>query len=59
MGVASKTFDGSGQNKQGRKEGKEKEAFYAFQKAEKQRKGKFTCTYFDSGADLHIQRLWI
>ncbi|KIM76357.1 hypothetical protein PILCRDRAFT_826343 [Piloderma croceum F 1598] len=40
VGVANKTFDGSSLNKHGRKkkEGKEKDAFYAFQKAEKQRK---------------------
>jgi len=43
VGVASKTFDGSGQANRGRKkkEGKEKDAFYAFQRAEKQRKGMF------------------
>jgi len=40
VGVASKKFNGSVRSNRGRKkrEGKEKEAFYAFQKAEKQRK---------------------
>jgi ribosomal RNA-processing protein 7 len=41
VGVASKTFDGISESNRGRKkkEGKEKESFYAFQKVEKQRKG--------------------
>lgn len=45
VGVASKTFEGSRQTNRGRKkkESKEKEAFYAFQKAEKQRKGVSVC----------------
>jgi ribosomal RNA-processing protein 7 len=52
VGVANKTFDGSSQNKHGRKkEGKEKETFYAFQKAEKQRKGMFPRRYFNPGAN--------
>ena len=46
VGVASKTFDGSGQGNRPRKKGKEKEAFYAFQKAEKQRKGISLRMYF-------------
>lgn len=43
VGVASKKFDGIDQSAHGRKkkEGKEKDGFYAFQKAEKQRKGPF------------------
>lgn len=42
VGVASKKFDGSGSQSartRKKKEKKEKESFYAFQKAEKQRKG--------------------
>lgn len=44
VGVASKTFEKTGQtgNKK-KKEPKEKEAFYAFQKAEKQRNGGRVC----------------
>jgi ribosomal RNA-processing protein 7 len=53
VGVANKTFDGSSQNQHGRKkkEGKEKDAFYAFQKAEKQRKGMFPCRCFNPDAN--------
>lgn len=43
VGVASKRFQQSGQtrHRNKKKEGKEKEGFYGFQKAEKQRSGKF------------------
>ena len=41
--VASKRFQQGGQKGRTRKEAKEKEGFYSFQRAEKQRTGKFLC----------------
>ncbi|KAG8217943.1 ribosomal RNA-processing protein 7-domain-containing protein [Butyriboletus roseoflavus] len=44
VGVSSKTFQKTGQTaSKKKKEPKEKETFYAFQKAEKQRKGGIVC----------------
>lgn len=46
VGVASKIFEKTGQTaSKKKKEPKEKETFYAFQKAEKQRKGGIVCMY--------------
>ena len=50
VGVATKTFEKTGRTEsRKKKEPKEKEAFYAFQKAEKQRTGGLVCCIVRSG----------